>query len=192
MDDKIRSYIDSLTIDSIPWRRMVTAYGTAERYGETLSILERTDDVNEWKYAFDTISDFEHQSTMFQPAPFVLVFLVRILDKRLDSITRSDKIIAQKLIDQFRYYAEICNDAEKMEHPQQLSSFSDILDEKYLLSEDWDDDELDAFFEDEDPIPDDLFYSFYYYSKTVLSQVPDIIDKYGKFAEESAEIKSKL
>ena len=66
------------------------------------------------------------------------------------------------------------------------------LDEKYLLSEDCDDDELDAFFEDEASIPDDLFYSFYYYSKTVLSQVPDIIDKYGKFAEESAEIKSKL
>ena len=192
MDEKIKSYIDSLKIEHIPWHRMFTAYGTAEIYGETLPILERYDNVNEWKYAFDSISDFEHQSTMFQPAPFVLVFLVRILEKHLNSKTRTGDIIAQRLIDQFRYYIEVCNDAENMEHPQPLSNFSDMIDEKYLLSEECDEDELEEFFEDPDSIPDDLFYSFYYYSKAVLSQVPDILDKYEKYAKESSELKNKF
>lgn len=192
MDENIKNYIDGLTIDSLPWRRMVTAYGTAERYSEIFPILERSDDLDEWKHAFNVISDFEHQSTMLQPAPFALVFLVRILEKRLDGKTKTDELIAQKLIDQFRYYAEVCCDAENMDHAEQLSSFSDILDEEYLLSENWDDDELDEFFEDPDSIPEDLFYSFYYYSRAVLSQVPDILDKHGRFAKESAEIRSKL
>lgn len=192
MDEKINSYIDSLTIECIPWHRMFTAYGTAEFYGEILSTLEQTVNVKEWEENFNSISDFEHQSTMFPPAPFVLVFLVRILDKHLNSKTEAGDIIAKKLIDQFIYYVEICNDAENMEHAQQLSNFSDMLDEKYLISEECDDEELDEIFEDPDAVPDNLFYSFYYYSKMVLSQVPDILDKFGKYTEESLKLKSKL
>lgn len=192
MDEKIKSYINSLKIECIPWHRMFTAYGTAEMYRETLSTLEETVDAKEWKEKFITISDFEHQSTMFPPAPFALVFLVRMLDKHLNSKTESSDVIAQKLIDQFIYYVEVCNDAENMDHAQQLDNFSDMLDEKYLLSEDCDDEELDEIFENPDAVPDDLFYSFYYYSKIVLSQVPDILDKYGKYKGESMELKSKI
>ena len=78
MDKATKNYIDSLDRRSIPWNRMFTAYGTAEHYNELLSVLEETTDEVQWKKTFTRISDFEHQSTMFPPAPFVLVFLVRI------------------------------------------------------------------------------------------------------------------
>ncbi len=79
-----------------------------------------------------------------------------------------------------------------MEHSQPLGNFSDMLDEKYLLPEDCDEDELEEIFEDPDAIPDELFYSFYYYSKIVLSQVPEMLDKSGKYADEKEIIKRAL
>lgn len=192
MDKIIKDYIDNLSSDGIPWHRMLTAYGTAENYSELLSTLEQMDDVREWKETYNNILDFEHQSTMFPPAPFVLVFLVRILEKVLNSNTKSGDMIAKMLIDQFIYYVDVCIDAEETEHSQPLSNFSDMLDAKYLLPEDFDDDEFEEIFENLDDISDELFYSFYYYSKMVLSQVPDILDKCGKYSDESRELKSKF
>ncbi|MDE5936522.1 MAG: hypothetical protein K2G83_03855, partial [Ruminococcus sp.] len=71
-----------------------------------------------------------------------------------------------KLSKDFEYYLEICEDAEKTEHVEPLPDFSDILDEKYLLPEDYTEDDLDEYYENF--IPDDCFYSLYYYSGIIL------------------------
>ena len=188
MDIDTKNYIAGLDRRSIPWDRMFTAYGTAEHYNELLDILETETDPEQWKKAFSRISDFEHQSTMFPPAPFVLVFLVRILKKLL---AEDADETAQKLLDQFLYYAEVCSDAERLEHAGPLNRFSDLLKDEYLLPEDCTEDDLLEAFENPEAVPDDLFYSFYYYSKTVLSQVPGILDRYGKFPEESRELRNR-
>lgn len=192
MDDNLQSYIDSLEPGSVPWGRMLTFYGTAEDYGRALCDFEQTLDVFDAKELWNTISGFEHQSTMLPPAPFALVFLVRILKKLLVSNARTAELIAGKLIDAFIYYAEVCRDADECEHAEPLSSLSDMLDEKYLLPEEFDEDYLDEVYEDENAIPDDLFYSCYYYSKQILSQVPSILDHSGKFAKESKKLKKLL
>ena len=173
MDTAIKNYIDSLDRRSIPWNRMFTAYGTAEHYNELLSVLEETTDEVQWKKTFTRISDFEHQSTMFPPAPFVLVFLVRILQKHLQD--GSSDGIAKILIDQLTYYTGLCDDAENMEHSQPLDHFRDLLDDENLLPEDCTEEDLDQIFENPDAVSDELFYSFYYYSGIVLAQVPDIL-----------------
>ncbi len=190
MNQIIKDYIDNLNYKDIPWYRMFTAFGTAEDYAELLSVLEQTHDVEEWKKIYYKISDFEHQSTMCPPAPFVLVFLVRILEKLLNSNTKSDNKIAEILINQFIYYAEVCIDAENEEHAQPLDDFSDMLNEKYLFSEEVTEEELDEIYENPDAVPDNLFYSFYHYSKIVLSQVSVILDKSGKYSSESKKLKS--
>ena len=173
MDTATKNYIDSLDRRSIPWNRMFTAYGTAEHYNELLSVLEETTDEAQWKKTFTRISDFEHQSTMFPPAPFVLLFLVRILQKHFQD--GSPDGIAKILIDQLTYYTDVCNDAENMEHAQPLGHFRDLLDDENLLPEDCTEEDLDQIFENPDAVSDELFYSFYYYSKIVLSQISDIL-----------------
>ena len=190
MDTAIKNYIDSLDRRSIPWNRMFTAYGTAEHYNELLSVLEETTDEEQWKKAFNRLSDFEHQSTMFPPAPFALVFLVRILQKLLQDASAGG--IAKKLIDQFMYYAEVCCEAEEMEHAQPLSHFGDLLDDGNLLPEDCTEEDLDEIFENPDAVSDELFFSFYYYAKIVLSQVPDFLDQCGMSSEESKELRNKM
>ena len=173
MDTATKKYIDSLDRRIIPWNRMFTAYGTAEHYNELLSGLEETTDEVQWKKTFTRISDFEHQSTMFPPAPFVLVFLVRILKKHFQD--GSPDGIAKILIGQLTYYTDVCNDAENMEHAQPLGHFRDLLDDENLLPEDCTEEDLDQIFENPDAVSDELFYSFYYYSKIVLSQISDIL-----------------
>ena len=190
MDDVTRDYIDSLEVNSVPWSRMFTAYGTAEHYPELLFELEHTRDIDRWKKLFNKISDFEHQSTLFPPAPFVLIFLVRQLQKLLEEGKAED--IVERMIDQFGYYIGICRDAEKMEHAHPLERFSDLLDEENLLPEGCTEEDLLAVFEDPEAVPDALFYSFYYYSMIVLSQIPDILDRYGKFSKESKKLRDKM
>ncbi len=173
-----REYIDSLKIGDIPWDRMVTAYDNAENYPVLLKILDEMKDLDEVKKAWNSISDFEHQSTMYTPAPFVLVFLVRIYEKAVNSPDNPVAVwLVDRLVKSFEYYKEVCSDAEKMEHAEPLENMSDILNDKYLLPEgfnldpEYDDDDEDDFDVDEFIVslfPEDLFYSLYYYSSIVL------------------------
>ena len=166
--ENLKQYTDSLEIDDIPWDRMVTAYGTAENYPEYLRILDEMKDLDEVKKVWNEISDFEHQSTLFAPAPFVLVFLVRILEKAKNTDTPEAEWLANELDKSFEYYLEICEYAENSEHAEPLPDFSDMLDKKYLLPENYTEDDLDEFFENPDSMPDDYFYSLYYYSEKVI------------------------
>ena len=190
MNKETKDYINSLDAKSIPWSRMFTAYGTAEHYPELLSELEQAADIDAWKTAFHRVSDFEHQSTMFPPAPFVLIFLVRMLRNRLEKGKTDD--IARRMIDCFEYYVDICADAGKMEHAHPLEHFSDLLDNNNLLPEEYTEDDLLNIFEDPEAVSNELFCSFYYYSLIVLSQVPDILDQYKSFTEESQSLRNEI
>lgn len=168
-----KEYMDNLKIEDIPWDRMATAYGTAKNYPKYLAVLDSINNINKMQKAFDRISDFEHQSTMFPPAPFALVFLVRIYKKAKQTNTPESEWIIDKFNEDFEYYLEICDDADSMEHAEPLPHFSDMLDKKYLLPENFTEDDLDEFFENPDSMPDDYFYSLYYYSDAVLSEIQD-------------------
>ena len=181
--DSIKEYINSLNIEDIPWHRMVTAYDKAEKYPEYLRILDEMKDLDEVKQAWNSISDFEHQSTLYTPAPFAVVFLVRIYEKAKQTDNPVAKWLADKLLDEFRYYLQVCDETENaMEHAEPLENMSDILNDKYLLPEDFDlDPEYDEDDDEEDIVdvdefiaslfPDDLFYSLYYYTRIILKKV---------------------
>lgn len=190
MDITTKRYIDNLDIKDVPWDRMFTAYDTAEHYPELLSKLEETTDINLWGNTYRQISDFEHQSTMFPPAPFVLVFLVRILRKLLEEGKADD--IVRKMLNLFEYYIDICINAERMEHAEAFKQFSDLLDDKNLLPKNFSDEELLDIFEDPKAISDELFYSIYHYSLIVLSQIPDILDRYNRFPDVSKKLRETM
>ncbi|MBR1592617.1 MAG: hypothetical protein IJ666_06380 [Ruminococcus sp.] len=167
--NNIKKFIDGLEINDIPWGRMITAYGTAENYPEYLEILDSMQNIEEMDKALDGLSEFEHQSTMFPPAPFALVFLARTYRKALNTDTPEAEWLVNELKNSFDYYNEVCEDAESMEHAEPLQNFQDMLDRKYLLSEEPDEEELEEVFENF--IPDDLFYSLYYYSGMIISDI---------------------
>ena len=64
-----------------------------------------------------------------------------------------------------------------LEHADPLPHFVDMLNEEYLWSEEFDEDEDVLRYEEEDVFPDDLFFSFYYYSLQVLLLGRLLLDK---------------
>jgi len=191
-----QSYIDNLKIIEIPWSRLATPYGSAEDFPAYLRVIGNA--VNYTKEQLDwavgqIASEIEHQSTLWPVTPFAMVFLMRIFKESVLK-RKENKIfyyLADKLLGLFVIVAKSYDMAEEMEHSQPLSDFSDMLGEEYLWPEECDEDDMDYNF------PDDLFYSFYYYSYQILLRERDFFEQLKDSSLENiadilAEIKNRL
>ena len=165
------SFIQTVKIDEIPWHRLTTAYGRATDFPEYLRILSEIKDIKAIEEAGELLAiNISHQSTLWHSTPFALIFLVRIFKDAL--LKRQSNSIAdylvKELLELFVEVAEAVNYGNMLEHAEPLTHFSDLLKEEYLWSEIYDEDADELRYEDDNVFPDDLFYSFYYYSKEVL------------------------
>ena len=84
--------------------------------------------------------------------------------------------LAEQLVELFIVIAECIRDGLMLEHADPLPNFEDMLNEEYLWSEEYDEDEDVLRYEEEDVFPDDLFFSFYYYSQQVLLLAIPLLD----------------
>ena len=178
VDEETRKYIESLEISDVPWNRLPTIYGRATdfpKYFDTLSKMDNLDDV--MRDGEEIAMNIEHQSTLLHATPFAMIFLLRIFQKAKEQREKNDiaATLFEELIELFMYIAESINDAFKCEHAEELPHFADMLKEEYLWSEEYDEEEDELRYE-ENPFPDDLFYSFYYYSYKVLLLCEPIIE----------------
>ena len=157
--EETRTYITHLKVTDVPWHRLTT--------------------------------NMEHQSTLWHATPFGMVFLCRILEKALADSGQNPvaHFLARELLDFFVCILQCFHDGDEMEHASPLPCFSDLLKEEYLWSEEYDEEEDEMRYEEDEVFPDDLFYSFYYYSwqavkayQGVLEQVP------AEFAGPAAEV----
>ena len=138
--------------------------------------------------------NIEHQSTLWHATPFAMVFLLRIFKKALEERTQNEvaHYLVEQLVDLFTVIAECIRDGLMLEHADPLPSFADMLNEEYLWSEEYDEDEDILRYEEEEVFPDDLFFSFYYYSLQVLLLGKPLLDEAneeeGKLLELLTEI----
>nr|WP_314766108.1 hypothetical protein [uncultured Lachnoanaerobaculum sp.] len=164
-------YIENVKVRDIPWHRLTTAYKRAtdfDKYFEVLFKMKSKEDVKE---AGNEIAvNIEHQDTLWQATPFACIFLYRIFKKALEDRDKNPvaDYLVPELSELFGYIAEAVNIVEDMEHPDPLPHFKDMLSEEYLWSEVYDEEEDEMRWDEGDVFPDDLYYSFYYYSKQVL------------------------
>lgn len=79
-----------------------------------------------------------------------------------------------------------------LEYVDQLSNFEDMLNEEYLWSEEYDEDEDVLRYEEEEVFPDDLFFSFYYYSLQVLLLCKPLLDKNNKYEVTLLELLTEI
>ena len=123
--------------------------------------------------------NIEHQSTLWHATPFAMIFLLRIFKKAQEESTHNKvaQYLAEQLVDLFSVIAECIRDGLVLEHADPLPHFVDMLNEEYLWSEEYDEDEDVLRYEEEDVFPDDLFFSFYYYSQQVLLLAIPLLDK---------------
>lgn len=156
-----REYIDNLKIEDIPWDRMVTAYGTAKNYPEYLATLDSMQNIDEMKKALDNL-DFEHQDSLYQPLPFVMIFFKRLLKKAENIHTPEAEWLVKEIQSTFKWVLEACDyRVYEFTHGDQILDFSELLDEKYLLP--------NYYYGEEDLCFEaDYEHSIVYYTKRII------------------------
>ena len=195
MDTVTKQYIETVKVSDIPWHRLTTTYGRATDFPAHLEVLWDMTDVDAIDAAGEELAqNIEHQSTLWHATPFAMVFLLRIFKKALEERTQNEvaHYLVEQLVDLFTVIAECIRDGLMLEHADPLPNFEDMLNEEYLWSEDYDEDEDVLRYEEEDVFPDDLFFSFYYYSLQVLLLGKPLLDEAneeeGKLLELLTEI----
>ena len=180
MDVATQIYIETVQVSDIPWHRLTTTYGRATDFPTELDVLWNMESIETINAAGQELAqNIEHQSTLWHATPFAMIFLFRIFKKAQEERTQNKvaQYLAEQLVDLFSVIAECIRDGLLLEHADPLPSFADMLNEEYLWSEEYDEDEDVLRYEEEDVFPDDLFFSFYYYSLQVLLLAIPLLDK---------------
>ena len=180
MDVATQIYIETVQVSDIPWHRLTTTYGRATDFPTELDVLWNMESIETINAAGQELAqNIEHQSTLWHATPFAMIFLFRIFKKAQEERTQNKvaQYLAEQLVDLFSVIAECIRDGLLLEHADPLPCFEDMLNEEYLWSEEYDEDEDVLRYEEEDVFPDDLFFSFYYYSLQVLLLAIPLLDK---------------
>ena len=180
MDVATQIYIETVQVSDIPWHRLTTTYGRATDFPTELDVLWNMESIETINAAGEELAqNIEHQSTLWHATPFAMIFLFRIFKKAQEERTQNKvaQYLAEQLVDLFTVIAECIRDGLVLEHADPLPHFVDMLNEEYLWSEEYDEDEDVLRYEEEDVFPDDLFFSFYYYSLQVLLLGRLLLDK---------------
>ena len=195
MDTVTKQYIETVKVSDIPCHRLTTTYGRATDYPAHLEVLWDMTDVDAIDAAGEELAqNIEHQSTLWHATPFAMVFLLRIFKKALEERTQNEvaHYLVEQLVDLFTVIAECIRDGLMLEHADQLPNFEDMLNEEYLWSEEYDEDEDILRYEEEEVFPDDLFFSFYYYSLQVLLLCKPLLDKNNKYEVTLLELLTEI
>ena len=180
MDVATQIYIETVQVSDIPWHRLTTTYGRATDFPTELDVLWNMESIETINAAGEELAqNIEHQSTLWHATPFAMIFLFRIFKKAQEERTQNKvaQYLAEQLVDLFSVIAECIRDGLLLEHADPLPCFEDMLNEEYLWSEEYDEDKDVLRYEEEDVFPDDLFFSFYYYSLQVLLLAIPLLDK---------------
>ena len=173
-------YIENVKVRDIPWHRLTTAYKRATDFDKYFDVLFKMKSKEDVKEAGNEIAvNIEHQSTLWHATPFACIFLYRIFKKALEDRDKNPvaDYLVPELAELFVYIVEAVNIVEDMEHPDPLPHFKDMLSEEYLWSEVYDEEEDEMRWDEGDVFPDDLYYSFYYYSKQVLILLKPLLEQ---------------
>ena len=174
-----KKYIENVKVSDIPWHRLTTSYGRGTDFPNQFDVLWKMDSIEAVDAAGEDIAlNIEHQSTLWHATPFAMIFLLRIFKKAQEESAHNEvaQYLAEQLVELFTVIAECIRDGLLLEHADPLPCFEDMLNEEYLWSEEYDEDEDVLRYEEEDVFPDDLFFSFYYYSLQVLLLAIPLLD----------------
>ena len=192
MTEENRIYITHLKVADVPWHRLTTAYGRGTEFPAHLAVLEQMGDLASVKKSlYELTANMEHQSTLWHATPFGMVFLSRILEKALAESKQNPTahFLAGELLEFFACILQCFHDGDEMEHASPLPCFFDLLKEEYLWSEEYDEEEDEMRYAEDEVFPDDLFYSFYYYSWQAALACRDILEQApAEFAEPAAAV----
>ena len=171
MTKETKKYIQMVTLEEIPWHRLPTVYGRATDFPLYRKVLQKMEDKKAMAEAGEALAiNMEHQDTFWQATPFALIFLLRVFKEAVEERGKNKfaAYLVSELLELFVILAKVIHEVEKMAHSAPLPQFTDMIREVYLWSEDYDEAADELRYEEDEVFPDDLFYSFYYYTYQAL------------------------
>ncbi len=143
----------------IPWHRLTTPYGRGTHLSQWMS---------QEKYK-EIAGVIEHQSTLWQVTPWVLLVMLERLEAKPPFEVTLDEVVMYDMVTEGWHGREV----HSIEY---VPDMAQLLDECYLWPEDDSDDE--DLWEDEEPCGYDelAFYSYYYYSYWLLKEALPIFE----------------
>ena len=159
----MKEFIKNLKFEDIPWDRMTTVYGTAEKFPEFFAVLEKMQNIEEMDDAFYSImGEVEHQDSLYQPLPFVIIFFKRLLKKAENIHTPEAEWLTEEIQNIFKWILEACDyRVYEFTHGDPILDFSELLDDKYLLP--------NYYYGEEDLcFEEDYEHSIVYYTKRII------------------------
>ena len=171
MTKETKKYIQTVALEEIPWHRLPTVYGRATDFPKYIKILQKMEDKRAIEEAGEALAiNMEHQDTFWQATPFALIFLLRVFKEAVEERGKNKfaAYLVSELLELFVILAKVIHEVEKMAHSAPLPQFTDMIREVYLWSEDYDEAADELRYEEDEVFPDDLFYSFYYYTYQAL------------------------
>lgn len=187
-------FIDQQTLEGVPWHRLTTPYGRGDELPKLLKDLSSLKNRESVESSVRKISHLiEHQGTLWHVTPFATVFLARIFRSALADASTNP--VAHQAVDHvgelFAVLLESVRDAQKLEHADPLPKFVDLLTENSLWPDDEEDDELR--WEEEEVFSDSMFYSFWFYTKEVLTNALNGLEEVPQeFTESISSLKGLL
>ena len=187
-------FIDQLTLEGVPWHRLTTPYGRGDELPKLLKDLSSLKNRESVESSVRKISHLiEHQGTLWHVTPFATVFLARIFRSALADVSTNP--VAHQAVDHigelFAVLLKSVRDAQKLEHADPLPKFVDLLTEDSLWPDDEEDDELR--WKEEEVFSDSMFYSFWFYTKEVLTNALNGLEEVPQeFTESISSLKGLL
>ncbi|GAA0410244.1 hypothetical protein [Paenibacillus motobuensis] len=148
-----RNALSTRTVDSIPWQGLTTAYGR----GTNIPRLIKTRQYEE------LANLIEHQSTLWQATPWVLLILLdQLAEKQPEQVTAEEIAL----------YSAVASAilVDYMDPQNTIATMEGMLVEEYLWPDNEENDEM--LWEEEEPpgYEERPFFSYYYFSYLLLRE----------------------
>lgn len=173
--DKNLEYIRNVKVEEIEWTKLFGSYSCGIKIGEDI----KNNNLLDLEVLKNIESEIEHQSTLWTITPFVMIFLIRQLEKDYENkkdeycyILEIYKLIAETL----KFTQDESLNGNSFDNLEVYKDMKDIFKTNLNL-EDFEDEEeyIEVFFEEE--MTDIRYNSVYYYTDLVIKNGKKILEE---------------
>lgn len=173
--NKILEYIRNVKVEEIDWSKLFGSYSCGIKIGEDI----KNNNLLDLKVLKNIENEIEHQSTLWTITPFVMIFLIRQLEKDYGDkeeeycyILEIYKLIAETL----KLTKDEALDENSFDNLEVYKEMKDIFKTNLNL-EDFEDEEeyIEVFFEEE--MTDIRYNSVYYYTDLIVKDGKKILEE---------------
>ena len=173
--DKNLEYIKNVKVEEINWSKLFGSYSCGIKIGEDI----KNNNLLDLKVLKNIENEIEHQSTLWTITPFVMIFLIRQLEK--DYGDKKEEYcyileIYKLIVETLNFTKDEALNENSFDNLEVYEDMRDIFKTNLNL-EDFEDEEeyIEVFFEEE--MTDIRYNSVYYYTDLIVKDGKKILEK---------------